>query len=77
MQRKNFYLSLDLAERTERLAKEIGSNLSELVRHALEEYIERVEREMIEREIRGACEFYYNEDKKLADAWYAAEPGIE
>jgi hypothetical protein len=77
MQRKNFYLSLDLATRTEKLAEATGSNLSEIVRHALEEYIERVERETTEREIREACEFYYNTDKELAERWSATEPNIE
>jgi|WetSurMetagenome_2_1015567.scaffolds.fasta_scaffold139147_2 hypothetical protein len=77
MQRKNFYLSFDLAERTEKLAADTGSNLSEIVRHALEEYIERREREFTEREIREACLFYYENDKELAEMWSSTEPKLE
>jgi len=47
------------------------------VRRALEEYVGRVEGEIIEREIREACEFYFNEDKRLAELWSAVEPGVE
>ena len=58
MRRKNFYLSFDLAERAERLAAEKDSNLSELIRRALEDYIAKVEQERVEKEMREACEFY-------------------
>ncbi len=77
MQRKNFYLSSDLADRAETMAKSVGSNLSELIRKALEEYIVRIEREKVEKEIKEACEFYFEEDKEIAKRWSPLEPKVE
>ncbi len=77
MRRKNFYLSIDLADRAERLAAAGGSNLSELIREALEAYIAKMEQEKVEKEMREACVLYFESDKELAGAWGSTEPGIE
>ena len=77
MQRKNFYLSVDLADRAEKVAKAFQLNLSEFVRAALEDYIARTEAERIEKEIMEACASYYEIDKEMAARWVSVESDVK
>ena len=56
--RKTLFLSARLTERAEAIAGTLGISFSHLVREAIEQYVERVEREAAERELAEACKNY-------------------
>ncbi len=49
--RKNFYIPNELNQRVEKVAEELGSTWSEIVRNALVYYVERIEAEKLEEEL--------------------------
>jgi metal-responsive CopG/Arc/MetJ family transcriptional regulator len=69
MQRKNFYLTEELLERAEALAKRLQSDFSQILRQALQEFVEKKEREDLEKEVARACENYREFNKKLSKEW--------
>lgn len=73
---KNFYLPNELDEKLKKVVTELDISFSELIRNALNEYIAKLEKEQIEKEITTACEFYYDKDRELAKDWDPASPEI-
>jgi predicted transcriptional regulator len=69
----NFFFPSELNRRASKLATELGFSYSELVRQALAEFLERIERERINREITEAAKFFYGTEKRLADEWRSSE----
>ena len=69
MRRKNFFLSLDLDDRAAAVAKHLDLDFSELVRVALDEFIQRREREQEEEELAKACENYREFNKRFSPEW--------
>ena len=68
-QRKNFYLSTDLAGRAEAVARNLQIDFSQLLREALRQFVERMEREEMQRELTEACKKYREFNKKLSPEW--------
>jgi predicted adenine nucleotide alpha hydrolase (AANH) superfamily ATPase len=75
-ERVNFWAPSELIKRANRVAKAFNFSLSEVTRKALEEYIEKVEQERLEKEIGEACKYYYELDKEMAKEWESAEARI-
>jgi archaellum component FlaD/FlaE len=66
-----------LNEKMNLWAEELNMTVTDLARKALGEFIEKLERNKIEREIADACKFYYRHDKQIAEEWKTAESRIE
>jgi hypothetical protein len=66
MLRKNFYLSTDLAGRAEAVARNLEIDFSQLLREALRQFVERMEREEMQRALAEACKNYREFNKKLS-----------
>jgi post-segregation antitoxin (ccd killing protein) len=76
MQRKNFYLSTDLAGRAEAVARKLEIDFSQLLREALRQFVERMEREEMQRELVEACKNYREFNKKLSTEWAQFETRV-
>lgn len=76
-QRKNFALSLELSHKVNKTAKELNMKLTQLIKIAVEEYLEKKEKEKLEKEIIENCKFYYSSDKETASDWVVAEAKIK
>lgn len=77
MQRKNFYLSTDLAGRAEAVARNLEMDFSQLLREALRQFVERMEREEMQRALAEACKTYREFNKKLSTEWAPFETRIK
>ena len=73
MERKNFYLNATLVKEAEKIAEENNWNLSELLRIALQEYVDKQKREKLDKEISEACRTYADIDQQLAAEWQQTE----
>ena len=74
--KKYFLLPEKLYKRADEICKELGLNFSELLRKALEDFVSRLEKERIDKEIADACKYYYDMDKEIASEWRSAEGQI-
>jgi predicted DNA-binding protein len=72
----NFLFPSELNTRAIAMANMLGLTYSDFVRQAVAEFVERIERENINREITEACKCFYETDKQLADEWRSAETRI-
>ena len=73
----NFFFPSELNRRASKAATDLGFSYSELVRQALAEFLERIDRERINREISEAAKFFYDTEKRLADEWRSAETSVK
>lgn len=71
--RKNILLPKNLSIKADEISTQLGINFSELLRKALEDFVGRMEREKINKEIADACKFYYEIDKEIASEWRFVE----
>lgn len=69
MKKLNFYFPTALVERLETISTSSSANASQIVRKAVEEYITRLEREEMEREIARASTANRDFDRKFASEW--------
>jgi len=69
MKKLNFYFPPALVERLEKMATGNSVNASQIVRKAVEEFITKLEREEIEKEIVKASKANREFDQKFAAAW--------
>ncbi len=69
MRKLNFYFPPGLIERLEKIASAHSTNLSQVVREAVEEFVTRVEREEIERELIKASRANQEFDRQFATDW--------
>jgi post-segregation antitoxin (ccd killing protein) len=67
--RKNFFLPADLAGRAESVARNLGVDFSQLTRQAIREFVERAEKESMDRELAEACDSYRQFNKKFSAEW--------
>lgn len=67
--RKNFFLPADLAGRAETVAHSLGVDFSHLTRQAIREFVERAEKEAMEKELAEACKNYRQFNKKFSAEW--------
>ena len=67
--RKNFFLPADLAGRAETVARTLGVDFSQLTRQAIREYVEKAEKEAMEKELAEACMNYRQFNKKFSSDW--------
>ncbi len=74
MRKLNFYFPPGLIERLEKIASAHSTNLSQVVREAVEEFVMRVEREEIERELASASKANQEFDRQFAKDWARFEP---
>jgi len=76
-ERVNFIFPSDLNRKANSVVKELGfSSYSDLVRQALTEFLERVERKKIDREIIEASKHFFEIENKTADEWRGTETDI-
>ena len=75
--RKNFLLPTDLAGRAESVAKKLGVDFSQLTRQAIREFVEKSEREAMEKELAEACKNYRQFNKRFSGEWAHFETRIE
>ena len=75
--RKNFFLPADLAGRAESVAKNLGVDFSQLTRQAIREFVEKAEREALEKELAEACKNYRQFNKRFSGEWAHFETRIE
>jgi metal-responsive CopG/Arc/MetJ family transcriptional regulator len=74
--RLNMSVTKQLAQLLELWAERQKVSRSEIGRIALQEYLEKLEREKREQEIIDACTYYRELDLQLAQEWEAAETRI-
>lgn len=72
-ERVNFWIPKELNKKVKWATKEFDFSRSDLFRQALHDFLERLEREKINQEIKTACEFYYKKDQRMAEEWRAGE----
>jgi metal-responsive CopG/Arc/MetJ family transcriptional regulator len=75
--RKYFSLSKNLSNKADKIGSELGLNFSDLIRTALEDFVGKVEKEKIDKEIAEACAYYFDIDQEIASDWKNAEGNIE
>ena len=73
----NFLAPQQDLEKASRLAEEFDTTLSELLRRALRNVIEELERKKAEKEIEAACRNYYDFNRKFSKEWAAFETRTE
>lgn len=73
MKKLNFYFPIGLVERLQKIASGRSSNLSQVVRRAVEEYVTNAEREAIEKEVARACKVNQDFDREFASTWASFE----
>ncbi|MGD8781068.1 MAG: hypothetical protein PVH88_19140 [Ignavibacteria bacterium] len=71
--KKNFIIPVSLLKKVEETGEEMGLKFSQIVRNALEEYVSKVEKEKLKKELIEACKFYYSTDKEISNEWRNAE----
>jgi predicted transcriptional regulator len=72
-ERLHFLLSPELAKRTEQTANALDSSVSELLRRALEDFIERHEQERIEEELEAGYKANAPYYAKMIKEWEFAD----
>jgi hypothetical protein len=72
-ERVNFWISKALDKKVKWAEKEFDFSRSEIFRQAVAEFIAKLERDVIDREVEEACAFYRSRDKALAKDWRSAE----
>ena len=77
MRRKNFILPADLAGRAEEIAQSLGIDFSQFTREAIRQFIERIERESLEKQLEEACKNYRDFNKKFSPEWARFETRIK
>lgn len=75
--KKNFYISDTLDHRVNTVLPVLGVNFSELIRRALNDYLDKIEKERVDTEAIEAIKFYAEIDKQIASEWRAAEATIK
>lgn len=77
MKRKNFLIPEELNTQAEETARNLGLDLSELIRIAIRDFVQRVERERREKELAAACEEYYDFNRSFSQEWAKFETRVE
>ncbi|MGB6123108.1 MAG: hypothetical protein WBG80_14465 [Bacteroidota bacterium] len=77
MQKRNFSFPPDLIERAQRVARSHSANLSQIVRKAVEEFVDKKEREELDQEVIRACKANREFDKEFASEWAQYETRVE
>lgn len=72
----NFLFPSELNQKASAVAKELGFTYSDLVRQALADFLERIEKERIDREIAEAAKFFYETEKQTAEEWRFTETSV-
>lgn len=72
----NFVFPSELNRKASETAKELGFSYSDLVRRALSEFLDRIERDKINREIIEASKYFCETEKSVADEWRITETSI-
>jgi metal-responsive CopG/Arc/MetJ family transcriptional regulator len=72
----NFQASNELYNKANQVAEELNSSLSETIRRAIEEFVEKHQKEKIDQEIIEACKYFYETDKRIAEEWGTTEMDI-
>lgn len=72
----NFLFPSELNRKASKAAKELGFSYSDLVRRALTEFLDRIERDRINMEIVEASKYFCEIEKKVADEWRTTEASI-
>jgi len=77
MMRKNFFMSVELARRADKVAGSLGIDFSQLTREAINQFVEKAERQALDRELAAACADYREFNKKFSSDWSAYETEAE
>jgi hypothetical protein len=76
-QRVNFIASVFLLQKIKIVANESRLTTSDIIRRALELFVERYEREKLEREIAEACKNYREFNKGFSSEWAEYETRVD
>lgn len=69
MRRKNFNLTSDLAVRAEAVAAILEIDFSQVLREALHQFVEKIEKEKMDGELGAACRNYREYNKQFSSDW--------
>lgn len=72
----NFLFPADLNQKAIALADALGFTYSDFVRQAVADFVEKNEREKINREIADACIYFYETNKQIAAEWKSTETDL-
>ena len=75
--RLTLIVTAELNEQMNSWAERLQVTLSELTRKAISEYIERLEQDMLERELAEACTNYREFNKKFSSEWAPYETRLQ
>ena len=72
-ERLSFFVNSELSKRINKISKQTNLTVSEIVRKALQSYIEQVEREKIEKELEDGYKSNYEYYLKSQEEWEYAD----
>lgn len=72
-ERLSFFVNSELSKRVNKISKQTNLTVSEIVRKALQSYIEQVEREKIEKELEDGYKANYEYYLKSQEEWKYAD----
>ncbi len=73
MRRKNFLLPVELEERINRVSRRLRKDFSQLTREALQQYVEKIEQENLERELAEGYSANAARIKAVNQDWESAD----
>jgi metal-responsive CopG/Arc/MetJ family transcriptional regulator len=74
-ERTSFFLDSEFAQKVNAIADEINISVSELIRKALDNYIKKIEKERIEKELEAGYKSNYEYYLRSGEEWRYAEKG--
>lgn len=72
-ERLSFFVNSDLSQKINKISKQNNQTISELVRTALKNYIEQIEKEKIEKELEAGYRVNYNYYLNSEGEWNYAD----
>lgn len=76
MQQKTVCLSIDLISRADAAANDLNMGFGQLIREALLQYLDQIEKELAERDLGKACQDFRQFNREYAHEWSQLETAI-
>ncbi|MBZ0177749.1 MAG: hypothetical protein K8F36_00555 [Melioribacteraceae bacterium] len=72
-ERLSFFVNQDLSKKVNRISKQTNQTVSEIARKAIQEYIQKIEKERIELELENGYKANYDYYLKSQEDWNYAD----
>ena len=74
-ERLSFFISAELSEKVSTLSKRVNLTISDIARRALQNYINQMEKEIIDKELEAGYKANYDYYAKSQSEWQYADKG--